>query len=306
MRSLREFGALRASSAGQIIASGARDRTARRGGEVESPISRRTRASSRTCYRSPVSFHDPIEEEHLWSRLFDFMRARGRKFEKNVVGVPREAIETLEAKHGVKLPELYVDFLHSMGDNADRFTPFGGHDTNFGELFKRLPTKLYPCTQYWQITRHVGADIEIEPIFLDLTRAAGNATPLVTLSFGLKFDPATVEDVGSTLQDAFVSQAFRIFELAPKPCKRDVHAYPESSSEAQAVAEQAGQELIAMGLNRAFTTPMFVCFTDGDRAAQIEIYSETLVTISLGGRSNAEVARTGGGLVATLPNAKLL
>ncbi len=243
-----------------------------------------------------------------WKSVFEFMAVRARKFEKAAIGVPQEAIATVEENCEVKLPQFYVDFLKSVGEDPDRFTPFGiGQDTDFYELVKLLPTERYPCEKYWRITRHIDTSVDVrEPIFLDLTREESGATPLVTIALNYRFDPAMVEDLGMTLEDAFVGGAFRIFELEAKPSRMLVHAFADTLEETLESAAEARRVLAAMGLERLFgPTPRFTCFTDGPRSASVELESETMIEISLGADTIARVGSMAESLTATLPNAQV-
>ncbi len=241
-----------------------------------------------------------------WQRVFEFMTARGRKFATRAIGVPPEAIAMVEENCEVKLPQTYVDFLLSAGEDPDRFTPFGiGQDTDFYELVKLLPTERYPCTQYWRITRHVDTSVDVhEHLFMDLARAEPGHTPLVTIALSHSFDPAMVEDLGMTLEDAFVGGAFRIFELEAKHSRMVVHAFADGLEETQEVVEESRRVLVAMGLELVFgPTPRFTCFMDETRAASVEQESETMVVISLGADTLERVGAMAEGLTANLPNA---
>ena len=241
-----------------------------------------------------------------WHALFDFMSARGRTFAQRAIGVPADAVSMVEHNCGVQLPTFYVDFLKSAGEDPDRFTPFGpGQDTDFYELVKLLPTERYPCERYWRITRHIDTSVDVhESLFLALERAEPGSTPLVTIALNYSFDPAMVEDLGITLEDAFVGGAFRIFEIEPKPSRMAVHAFADTREETLESAEEARRVLAAMGLQRTFgPTPRFTCFADGQRAASVEVESETMVEISIGAESLARSGSMAEALTATLPNA---
>lgn len=240
-----------------------------------------------------------------WSKLLEFMCTRNPKFGNNIIGVPQQVIATIEDNFAVMFPQLYVDFLMSVGEDPDRYMPFGGHDTDFYELSKLLVDVRYPNQKYWRITRHIDTSVDVhEEIFLDLTRKNGDDTPLVTFDVGhLPFEPDYVNDLDITLKEALVNAAFSIFELATRSEQASISCSCESAEESLAMSDAIVVRFGEMGLRELLpSTTRSRCFGDEERAALIEIYSETLVTVALTTDNQCELELGIEQLLAVLPD----
>lgn len=119
-----------------------------------------------------------------FGNIFAFMCARDDAFAKAVTPVPHDVIVAVQREHRVELPATYVELLTLLGEKAPGYHPFGPtQDHAFSRLVELLPPRFYPGHDYFKISRCTSYDIEPEEYYLDLTRAAGDDTPLVHLGF---------------------------------------------------------------------------------------------------------------------------
>src|SRR5262245_29023305 len=133
--------------------------------------------------------HDVSRKDLLmtsWQELYAFMCQRDRAFASKVEPVPRDVIASCEGAIEANLPPMYVEFLATMGANSGRYHPFGAHqNAEFQHLLKWLPLSDIPSADYFRVARQRDRQLDVisEP-YLDLTRSADGATPLITIEEG--------------------------------------------------------------------------------------------------------------------------
>lgn len=242
-----------------------------------------------------------------WSDIETFIRDRApRNFWAKCSGVARSDILECERNLGIVLPTLYVSFLEAMGLRSGRYAPFGGHcDHDFATLVERMHFANHPTDRYFKLAHQIdGADVIEEP-FLDLGRAAEDATPLVTIYEGGPFAPEQVYELGATLEETLCRTAFMQFGM-PRGHRVSVSAAAATADELVLMRDEAAALLAELGFALVLPpTPHLSCFESADGAAMIEVHGDawTVLAVDLGGRDERAVRRVAEALVDGLPGA---
>ena len=207
------------------------------------------------------------------------MRERDPDFVRSCKPVPREDIAACEQRLGVVLPTAYVELLVAMGAGSGRYQPFGsdqGHD--FYGLLERLDFARYPTDRYFRVALQVDDSLDViqEP-YLDLGRAAGDDTPLVTIYEGGPFSPEDVYELNRTLAEVLTINVFNAFLLASGAHVIGLSNSVSSPRQAPALRDAAVARLQTLGL--AVVLPpraRVVCLEGGGVAARMVPMGSTM------------------------------
>jgi len=246
-----------------------------------------------------------------WADLHAYMSKRDPAFAKSCKPVAREDIAACEQGLGITLPGMYVELLAAMGADSGRYRPFGwDQDHGFHELIEQLRFATYPTDRYFRVSRQIDDSLDtIEEPYLDLTRAAGDDTPLVTIYDGGAFDPELVYEQRRTLAEMLTLNAFRAFELAERPRKQGVSTFAESPAEAAGLRDAAVARLRDAGLEVLLPPqPRLVCLGNRELATLVELHGEggTSLAIDVHGTDHAVVRPFAEALAASVPRASLV
>src|SRR5215510_16148847 len=76
--------------------------------------------------------------------LIDYIGRKDPASRATLRGVPRPAIETIQAQYSVRLPASYIDFLLAMGEDSGELWPLGLTQSHvFSEIIAMQP-RGYP------------------------------------------------------------------------------------------------------------------------------------------------------------------
>jgi hypothetical protein len=184
-----------------------------------------------------------------WNELVGFIDAADPSFMAKTHGVPRSDVEATEAGCRITLPDLYRQFLMTMGVDSDGFPPFGATQMHgFYDVIAELPTEDYPRDRYFRVSL-ASDDSQISPPdwFLDLARGDANDAPLVTFEGGGGFAPQNVVDTGFTFGEHITDAVFRFFELDRRPATDRIFVANLSPPEARRRMKVAADLLTKMG-----------------------------------------------------------
>lgn len=238
--------------------------------------------------------------------LYKFMGERDRSFSRSCTPVPREDIAACEQGLGITLPDTYVDLLVAMGAGSGRYHPFGmDQDHNFYDLLAHLDAALYPTDRYFRVALQVDDSVdEIQEPYLDLGRAAGDETPLVTISQGGPFIPEQVYDLHQTLAEALTLNAFNAFALTDRAHVIRLSNSVDSPRQAPALRDAAVTRLQVLGL-AAVLPPLarVVCLEGGDVAALVKLHGDhgTVLAVNIAGRDAKTVKSSAEAFAAGVP-----
>lgn len=240
-----------------------------------------------------------------WADIAAFLASREPGLPRAVRPVPRDVVAVVERECGVTLPAMYVELLTTLGADAAGYHPFGPtQDHDFYRLVQQLPARYYPGRDYFKVSRCIHADIEPEDHYLDLTRAAGDDTPLVTIARASSFSRDHVRDLESTLAEALTRNAYTTFEVERRPHRAWVFVSADTRADAH-----ARRDLVAARLRRLGLAPPMpplarvVCLGDGARAAQI-VVDEEVVVVDIAGADAVDVQRVVELLLDAVPDAQ--
>lgn len=238
--------------------------------------------------------------------LHAFMCERDPDFGRSCKPVPREDIAACEQRLGLALPTAYVEMLVAMGAGSGRYQPFGSdQDHDFYGLLERLDFARYPTDRYFRVALQIDDSLDViqEP-YLDLGRAAGDDTPLVTIYDAGPFSPDDVYELNRTLTEVLTINVFNAFLLASGADVVGLSNSVDSPRQAPALRDAAVARLQALGL--AVVLPPLarvVCLEGGDVAALVELHGDrgTVLAIDINGRDSRTVKAIAEAVAAGLP-----
>lgn len=242
--------------------------------------------------------------------LHAFMCERDPDFVRSCKPVPREDIAACEQSLGLALPMAYVELLVAMGAGSGRYQPFGSdQDHDFYGLLERLDFARYPTDRYFRVALQIDDSLDViqEP-YLDLGRAAGDDTPLVTIYEGGPFSPEDVYELNRTLAEVLTINVFNAFLLASGAHVTGLSNYADSPRQAPALRDAAVARLQILGL--AVVLPPLarvVCLEGGDVAALVELHGDrgNVLAIDIAGRDGRTVKAVAEAVAAGLPGTTL-
>ena len=246
-----------------------------------------------------------------WSEIHAFMCERDPAFAKSCTPVPRADIAGCEQGLGVTLPAMYVELLATMGADSGRYRPFGwDQDHDFYGLVEDIGRANYPTDRYFRVARQIDESIDViqEP-YLDLRRAAGDDTPLVTILEAGPFEPDHVEDLNQTLVEVLTLNAFAAFVVAGRPHEARVSAAADSVGGVVSLRDAAVMHLTAMGLKVVLPPlPRVVCMLGRELSAQVKIHGDrsNVLGIDITGNDQSAVRDAAEGLAAAVPGGSLV
>jgi hypothetical protein len=246
-----------------------------------------------------------------WSEIHAFMCGRDPAFARSCTPVPREDIAACEQGLGITLPAMYVELLATMGAGSGRYRPFGwDQDHDFYGLVGDIGLANYPTDRYFRVSRQIDETIDViqEP-YLDLRRAAGDDTPLITIYEAGPFEPDHVQDLNRSLVEALTLNAFAAFVVADQRHQAAVSSVADTVEGTATLRDAAVAHLTAMGLKPVLPRlPRVVCMLGRELSAQVEVHGDrsNVLAIDLAGDDRSAVRDAAESLAAALPGASLV
>jgi hypothetical protein len=253
---------------------------------------------------------DDVPGEDLqvsWSEIESYIFINARDgFVAECEGVPLEHIRECERGLGIVFPQVYVDFLSSMGVSAGDYHPFGRrYDHGFHALLGCLEDAEYPTRQYFLVAVDPDQDTEgTQEPYLDLGRAAHGDAPLVTMAYGMPFAPQYVRDLRYTLAERLASIAMLNFGLA-RPCRKTLSGYQEGLATLTYMRDHVMAILRNIGLKIELSpSPFLACMENAELAAGVQITGEKkqILAVDLAGYDDRQVRRAAEILLDALPD----
>jgi len=272
-----------------------------------------------------------------WSDIVEFIKVKDPSFLTNAQGVPLADIQKVEKQRGLKLPQIYVDFLQTMGKHDGGSVIFGNnylHD--FYNLNQLNPDEPPRSKRYFKIADHDETnDMAYMSTFLDLDRSDGQDAPLVEdeENYPKTITPETADDTNDTLSVVLESRVFRYFETAKRKeelslilhlseykdgvdkTSKPGETYEEYMAKLKpfspkSAKERMGQIMAVLekyGLKLALPElPTYACMSRADLSATVDIAGElNLIAVNLSRDEKSDTDTIVDDLEKTIPGLKV-
>jgi hypothetical protein len=244
-----------------------------------------------------------------WSRVIAFIQARDPALAAALIGVPRSQIDALQAQYRIRLPEVYVDFLETMGEDSGDLTPFGRTQVHrFSELMARLPPQDYPADRFFKVAFESDEmALAYFDTYLDLRRTEGGDCEIVRLESPVETIPADLPEETLTLAERLMEYFFWTLDVARRPYGARIFVLGDDPWNGVAIKEDAAARVAGAGFVPALPAVRRVaCLTRGATSVLItDSDTSELVDIRIGGADLEDVEKLTRQLLASIPRADL-
>jgi hypothetical protein len=237
--------------------------------------------------------------------LLDYVGRKRPELPATLRGVPRSAIDAVQAQHSIVLPASYVDFLLAMGEDSDGLDPLGATQSHrFSSVGVKRP-RGYPPQRLFRVSYETD-EMALARMdrFLDLAHADANDALLVDFEPGADIDTLILEGMPTFGEELF-STVFQGLDVFSRPYTPSVFVRSLDAAERLRVKDAATALLIEMGFVPALPDMERVaCLDREDAGVLVGVFDEThIVELRCGGTDRAALEAVLERALAELPGA---
>ncbi|WP_144290041.1 SMI1/KNR4 family protein [Ideonella sp. A 288] len=245
----------------------------------------------------------------IWQLFLTYLNDRIPALTDTFRGVPTEEIAAFETKHRIKFPNIYVDFLSTMGEDSGPLYPFGDTQTHsFSELTEQFEDEDGAAALFFMVSyENDPSALGLMNKFIPLSAVGSDDAEMLECESGAEISMETCT-TGLSFAETVISQAFRRIDVSPKRYSSLVFCKYESGGDGLTLKAEVDGLLSRLGFSSAVGAMARVsCLIKGQTSALIEMDDLTsFVTIRLSSDSIADVKNETPHLLRNIDGAELI